>query len=75
MKSIYEQFFWQIFKLSVNTQKYIWIGVAASAAFATLSNKHAEVPLIVSLLNLGVLIFMEACINLIEKEAKNESCK
>ena len=67
MRNIHNQLIWQISKLSVNTLRYIWIAVVASASFATLSGKQAIVPLVTGILNLCVLNLVEACINLIEK--------
>ncbi len=73
MMTIYNQLIWQIAKLSVSTLRYIWIAVVASAAFATLSGKQVIVPLVTGILSLGVLNLVEACINLIKKEAANGS--
>lgn len=75
MNTIYMQLVWQLAKLSVNTLRYIWIAVVATASFATLTGQQVIVPLVTGILNLCVLTLVEACINLIEKnkEAENDS--
>ena len=66
---LYVKFIYEVFKLAVNVAIYIWIAVSGTAFFAFFAGQKIGSSLIVSLLNLFVLIYLQAGINIIKKRS------